>query len=150
MTCSQNRSDTITHLKNNHDEGDTFLSPWTHFPLSIARTTHVTAQENLASDFWVLLIYYYHILSHGLDQAGTSLTAILKVFCTESIRTSISRHPWSRGHLVMQPFLYLHPAATLHNSQWQREQWQPNAHFHWTSSCFSASAEAQHRTGNSL
>lgn len=100
------------------------------------------------SEFCLLTIIIS--FSHVLDLAGTSLTAIVKVFFTESIRTSISRHPWSCGHLVMQPFLFLYPAAKLYNSQRQREQWQPNAHFHWTSSCFSASTEARHRTGNSL
>lgn len=72
----------------------------------------MTAQGNLdISEFSLFNIFMS--LNFVLDQAGTSLTAILKILFTESIRTSISRHSRSHGHLVTQPFPYLYPAVTL-------------------------------------
>lgn len=50
--------------------------------------------------------------NYVLDQAGISPIAIWKVLFTESIRTPISRHSRSHGHLVIQPLPHLCPAVT--------------------------------------
>lgn len=94
--------------------------------------------------------YFIICFNYGQDHAGTCLTAIFFFFFPESMRTSVSRHSRSHGHLVIQLFPYLYPAVTLQHGHRQRKKWLPTFISIQLVFVFCANKEVLLRARNSL